>query len=104
MVLIEAGISATAQGSDILEIQNALKTASKKQTGNEGYPEYTAIVKDFVIVMEDKPDKSFLCLKDDNGSISLTIEATEKYALNGALFYAKKIIEQTNYKKIFAFG
>jgi len=103
-LLAEAGISASAQGSGVLEIDKALKTASKKQTGRVGYPEFTAVVKDFVIVMEDKPDKSFHCLKDENGDLLLTPKATQDYALNGALFYAKKIVEQTNFKRVFAFG
>jgi len=102
-LLTEAGINATAQGSNILEIDNALKTASKKQTGRHGFPDYTAIVKDFVIVMENKPDRGFLCLKDEHNFV-LTPDATERYALNGALHYAKKIVEKTNYKKVFAFG
>ena len=103
-LLKEAGISASAQGSGVREIDEALKTASKNQTGNVGSPEFTAVVKDFVLVFENKRDKSFHCLKDDSGNISLTKKATKDYALNGALFYAKKIVEQTNYKKVFAFG
>ena len=51
-LLKEAGIKLTAQGSDILEIDNALKTASKKGTGKVGFPEYCGVVKDFVIVDE----------------------------------------------------
>jgi type I restriction-modification system DNA methylase subunit len=104
-LLNEAGITATAQGSDVLEIHNALKTATKKQTGKAaGYPEYTAVVKDFVIVMEDKPDRNLLCLRDENESISLSVPAVEGYALNGAFWYAQKIVAQTNYKRVFAFG
>ena len=52
-LLKEAGIAAATQGSTIVEIDNALKTASKHQTGKAGYPEYTAVVGDFVIVMEE---------------------------------------------------
>jgi len=57
-----------------------------------------------VIVIENKSDKNLLSFKDDDGKISLSADVTIKYALNGALFYAQKIIEQTTYKKIFAFG
>ena len=102
-LLKEAGINATAKGSNVPEINNALKTASKRQTGKHGEPEFVAVVKDYVLVFEDKPDKGLLCLRDD-GAISLSIEATKNYALNGALFYAKKIIEKTAFKKVFAFG
>ena len=49
-------IQFTAQGSDVKEIDEALSTASKRGTGNAGYPEYVAVVNDFVIVIEDKAD------------------------------------------------
>ncbi len=102
-LLQQANINADTQGSTIKEINDALKSASKKQTGGVGFPEYVALVKDFVIVMEDKPSRSDICLKIDN-AISLSVEATQKYAVNGALFYAQKIIENTNFNKVFAFG
>ena len=57
-LLKEARINLTPQGCDIIEIDNALKTASKNGTGNEGYPEYCGVVKDYVIVIEDKADLS----------------------------------------------
>ena len=103
-LLKEVGIEATAQGSNVPEINAALKTASKSQTGNVGFPEFVAVVKDYVIVFEDKPDRDYICIRDKDGNISLDIKATEKYAVNGALFFAKKIIEQTSFKKVFAFG
>jgi len=102
-LLKEVEIEATAQGSTVPEINNALKSASKSQSGSVGYPEFVAVVKDYVLVFEDKPDRDFLCLKEDD-KISLSVEATQKYALNGALFYANKIVEQTAFKKVFAFG
>lgn len=60
-LLVEAGIQADTQGSNIVPINEALKTASKHQTGKAGFPEYTAIVGDFVLVMEDKADRANLC-------------------------------------------
>lgn len=36
-LLVEAGIQADTQGSNVFEINNALKTASKHQTGNTGH-------------------------------------------------------------------
>lgn len=38
-LLQDAGLNLTPQGSDIKEINDALQTASKAQTGNVGYPE-----------------------------------------------------------------
>ncbi len=56
-MLVEANIQTDAQGSNIVEINNALKTASKNQTGKVGFPKYTAVAGDFVLVMLDKTDK-----------------------------------------------
>ena len=53
--------------------------------------------------MEDKADRLKLVLRDGN-EISQSVDATQNYAVNGALFYAKKILDGTRYKKIFAFG
>jgi hypothetical protein len=46
----------TPNGSDIKEIHEALKTASKKGTGKVGFPEFTAKAGDFILVIEDKSD------------------------------------------------
>lgn len=64
-LLKEANISLTAQGCDIQEIDKALKTASKSQTGNTGYPEYCGVVKDFIIVIEDKASLDKHMCKDE---------------------------------------
>jgi hypothetical protein len=104
-LLKDVGIDATAQGSNVVEIHNALKTATKKLTGKAaGYPEYTAIVCDFVILIEDKPDRSMLVLRDESDDILLEPSAVAGYAMNGALHYAKHIIANTPYKRVFAFG
>lgn len=104
-LLVEAGIHADTQGSNIIEIDKALKKASKSQTGKNGYPEYTAVVRDFVIVMEDKADRTKLCAYEADGStISLSVQATEDYAVNGALHYANHILNNTSFDKVFAFG
>ena len=51
--LKECGIEYDAQGSDVKELDEALKTASKRGTGKAGYPEYVSVVDDYVIVIED---------------------------------------------------
>jgi type I restriction-modification system DNA methylase subunit len=103
-LVAEAGVSGTVQGSSIFELDSALKTASKRQTGEVGFPEFCAVVKGFVLIMENKADRNFHALRDKDGKLSLSIEATEKYALNGALWYAQKIIDQAYFKRVFAFG
>ena len=96
-------IFSETQSTHNIELDGALKTASKNQTGNAGYPDHIALVDDFVLVMEDKSDRLKLVLRD-GGEISQTVDATTNYALNGALFYAFKILDGTHYNKIFAFG
>lgn len=96
-------IFSETQSTRNIELDGALRTASKNQTGNAGYPDHIALVDDFVLVMEDKSDRLKLVLRD-GGEISQTVDATTNYALNGALFYAFKILDGTHYNKIFAFG
>ena len=102
-LLKDAEIKLDPQGSSIKEIDDALKTASKKGTGHVGFPEYVGVVKDFIIVIEDKPktDKHVLL---DGSVISLETNAVVNYAINGALFYAKHLAKNTTYKKIIAIG
>lgn len=103
-LLIEAGIKFDAQGSNIKEIDEALKTASKAGTGNVGYPEFTAVVKDFLLVIENKADVLQHIKRDDNELISKEPTNTMQYAVNGALFYGKHLAKNTTYKKVLAFG
>jgi len=103
-LLKEAGISLTPQGCDIKEIDEALKTASKSGTGKAGYPEYCGVVKDFILVIEDKASVSSHILKDDNDLISQEVKAVKDYAVNGALFYGLHLAQNTNYHKVLAFG
>lgn len=103
-LLKDAGIDASAQGSGVVQIGKALKIASKRQTGGIGFPEYCAIVNGFVLVLEDKSDRSKLRIDDADGKIALSVDATLNYAVNGALYYAQKIIAGTSFKKVFTFG
>lgn len=91
------------QGSDVLEIDKALKTASKGGTGNLGKPEYTAVIDDFVLVVEDKADTSKQA-KYEHGIVSLDTDSVKDYAVNGALWYAKHIAQHSPFKKVFAVG
>lgn len=105
LLLKSANIKATPQGSDIEEINEALKTASKKGTGNIGFPEFIAIVKDFLIVIEDKSDLSKHCKLDSNSCIDLdNTKSVMDFAVNGAIHYAKHLAQNTSYKKIIAIG
>ena len=77
----------TAQGSEVKEINEALSTASKRGTGNAGYPEYVAVVNGFVIVIEDKADLAKHEKLTDTSLIETTTKAITDYAVNGAYFY-----------------
>lgn len=103
-LLKDAHIKLTPQGCVIKEINDALKTASKNGTGKVGFPEYCGVVKDFVIVIEDKANNSFNSKYDSNGILDMNQVSIKDYALNGAYYYAKHILEKTNYKKAIAFG
>ena len=92
------------QGSNIKEIHEALKTASKAGTKNVGFPEYTGVVKDFLIVIEDKANLSFHETRDEDGLLKEDSMSNINYALNGALFYGKHLIKNTTYKKVIAIG
>ena len=78
---------------------------SKRGTGKKGFPEYLAISGDFVIVIEDKAkvEDQAKYLKD-NETLLMDTSSVTKYAENGALHYALSIIQNTNFKKVIAFG
>jgi type I restriction-modification system DNA methylase subunit len=103
-LLKEANIALTPQGCDIKEIDEALKTGSKSQTGKAGYPEFCGVVKDFILVIEDKAslDKHFF--KDEKKLLAQDVKSVRDYALNGALFYGQHLIKNTGYTKVLAFG
>lgn len=103
-LLKEAGLDLTPQGCDITEIDEALKTASKAQTGNVGYPEYCGVVKDFLLVIEDKAAVDKHLIKDEKGLIAQDVKSVKDYAVNGALFYGLHLAANTSYHKVLAFG
>lgn len=103
-LLKDAGIEADAQGSSIIEINDALKTASKSGTGNPGYPEFCAVVKDYLLVIEDKAELSKHIKLNDKNLISTDTKDIKSYAVNGALFYGQHLANNTSYKKIIVFG
>lgn len=101
-----ARIDYTPNGSSIKEIQDALKTSSKKKTGKAGFPEFVGKSNDFIIVIEDKADlnKQALYNDDSNTVLAMDVKAITDYAENGAFHYAEEIIKKTSFNKIFAFG
>ncbi len=102
--LDDSKIKYDAQGSDVKEINDALQSASKRGTGNAGYPEYVAVVKDFVIVIEDKADLAKHQKLTNTRILSVDQKDIADYAVNGAYFYAKHIAQNSSFHKIFAIG
>jgi len=103
-LLKKADINLEPQGSTILEIDIALKTASKSKTKNVGFPEYVGVVKDFILVIENKASVEKHIKLDEKGLVSTNVKDIKDYAVNGALFYAKHLVQNTSYKKVIAFG
>lgn len=105
-LLKEAGLEdkLDPQGSSNKEIDKALKSASKKGTGNVGFPEYVGVVGDFILVIEDKPEIDKHEKDTTDGAISTDTDDVVNYAVNGALHYAKHLIRLTSYAKAIAFG
>ncbi len=102
--LDECGIKFDAQGCNTKEIDEALKTASKRGTGNAGYPEFVAVIGDYVLVIEDKASLDKHIKYTDEGLIDTEVKAVTDYAINGAYFYGKHIAQNSNFRKVFAVG
>ncbi|WP_082210641.1 N-6 DNA methylase [Flavobacterium sp. ABG] len=103
-MLKEADVDLHPQGSIIKDIDNALKSASKAGTGKVGFPEYCGLVKDFVIIIENKADVSFHIKRNEKDVICNEVASVKNYAVNGALFYGKHLAQNTTYKKFIVFG
>lgn len=100
----EAGLNLDPQGSTINEIDKALKTASKAGTGKVGRPEYTGVVDDFLIIIENKSDIDRHEKRDEQDVLCQNVDSIKNYAKNGAVFYGQHLAKNTSYKKILAFG
>jgi len=103
-LLKDAGVDLHPQGSNIKELDDALKSASKAGTGKVGFPEYSGVVKDFVIVIENKAEISRHIKRNNKDVICKKVQSIKNYAINGALFYGKHLAKETSYNKIIAFG
>lgn len=103
-LLKSAHIDLCYQSSDIPEIEKALKTGSKAGSGNVGKPEFVGVVKNFVLVIENKADIAYHEQRDKENNLLEDIASKQGYAVNGALHYGRHIIQHTNYKKVIAIG
>lgn len=105
-MLDAVGLDSVPNASNVKEINEALRSASKRQTGNSGFPEFTARINDFIVVVEDKAEVS-KHVRYEEGSqdqIALDSKSAGDFALNGAIHYGKHIATNTNFEKVFAVG
>ena len=102
----QASLKPSAEKSRIGEVQEALKTASKRLTGKAGRPEFIALSGDFLLVVEDKAstDRQANYISGKQDALLMDEGSVTGYAENGALHYAQHIAQMTNFKKVFAFG
>lgn len=89
-------------------VLNALKGASKSGDGH-GIPDFNFLQEDFLILIEDKKDLNQLesVYKDGIGNTHLSFEDKDiqNYAVNGAVYYAQKVLENESlFEKIIAIG
>ncbi|EKU50355.1 class I SAM-dependent DNA methyltransferase [Staphylococcus massiliensis] len=99
------GVKYYRESSGNIEVQNALKTASKRLNGNVGKPEFTFFSNDFFVVVEDKNDINLHIYSNDDNVTLDNPEIVPKYAVNGAIHYARHIIKNTDIiDKVFAIG
>lgn len=103
-LLQEAGIELEPQGSSIFEINEALKSASKSGSGNVGFPEYVGVVKDFLLVIENKAVLHKHEKLASDFTYSMDPKDVKDFAVNGAIFYGQHLAKNTTYKKVIAFG
>jgi type I restriction-modification system DNA methylase subunit len=85
---IDKSVQVWAKKTSNANINALLSIASKAGSGNPGYPEYIIYdsIKSIVVVIEDKRDTKYHIHKE----MSLKVD---KFAVNGALWYASKLKE-----------
>lgn len=105
-LMTSAGLNPEPEKTQIREVQNALKTASKRMTGKTGKPEFIAMSGNYLIIVEDKADTKYQAnyMPDKSDTLLMDISSVEDFAENGALHYAQHITCYTSFKKVFAFG
>lgn len=84
----------------------ALQGASKSGNGT-GRPDFTVSHSGFgkvAVIIEDKYGLEFLESKGSTGDLLTDPKSINNYALNGALHYAKKMVESKQFNEVYAVG
>ncbi|MFC4073473.1 restriction endonuclease, partial [Lactococcus lactis subsp. hordniae] len=99
------GIPYSEQGALNPEINKALKGASKQGGKGIGKPEFVIQNGEYLIVIEDKRSNDKLIKYDEENKIDKKISSLKDYAVNGAVHYARHIIEKTSsFDEVIAVG
>ncbi len=108
-LLNDVGIDPYLEGSGSPQFYDAMEEAGKKQNGNRGFTDIHFSSSNYIVIIENKCDTKFVEKLEENdlGQKILLEDAnsTEKYAANGAVYYAKCILEKEPiYEHVFAIG
>ena len=103
-MLEECGIAYDPQGSNVKQVEKALQSASKHGTGKAGRPDFTAVIGEFLLVIEDKARLDRQIRLTSEGEVDFSMRSITDYAVNGACFYAEKIVQNSGFGKVFALG
>lgn len=99
------GIPYGEQGSLNPEINKSLKGASKQGGKGIGKPEFIIQNGEYLIVIEDKRSNDKLIKYDEDGRIDKEVSSLKSFAINGAVHYARHIIEKTSsFDEVIAVG
>ena len=105
-MMTRVGLTPQPRGSMIPEVHQALRSASKRKTGKAGYPDFTAQSNNFILIIENKADQRYQAnyMPEKEDTLLMDEKSVEKYAENGALHYARFIVDETGFPCAFAFG
>lgn len=92
------------QGSDNFQISTGLKHASKRGTNKPGNPDFSFLVDNYPVLVEDKPSVYKANAYDSQGRLLLTQPETVEYADNGAVWYATHVVKNSFFHEAFAVG
>ena len=93
----------TEQTSNIPEVKKALKGASKQGGKGIGKPEFVFLSNDLLVIIENKLLSEHLISLDPDGTLNMAHIA--KYAVNGAVHYAKHVVQKApSFREVIAVG
>lgn len=85
------------------DISLALSHASKQGGRGVGKPDFFFMSGNYPVIIEDKPAYDHAVYKE-NDEVVLKFPYIKTYAENGAIWYAKHIVEKSIYRECFAIG